>query len=172
MGSEMCIRDSIRWALPAARFSAPCLMSWKRASSVMAWPRSVSVAAWVSPPSSKGSELIRWDRTDDGIVILTLDDPEQNTNTMNARYVQAMTSTVDRLEAERDSITGVVVTSAKDGFLAGADLKSLTAAMAAPADSGGGVQAAAFAITEQMKSYFRRIERLGRPVPPWRRSGS
>jgi 3-hydroxyacyl-CoA dehydrogenase/enoyl-CoA hydratase/3-hydroxybutyryl-CoA epimerase len=108
--------------------------------------------------------LIRWDRTEDGIVILTLDDPEQNTNTMNARYVQAMTSTVDRLEAERDSITGVVVTSAKDGFLAGADLKSLTAAMAAPADSGGGVQAAAFAITEQMKSYFRRIERLGRPV--------
>ena len=108
--------------------------------------------------------MIRWDRTEDGIVILTLDDPEQNTNTMNARYIQAMTSTVDRLEAERDSITGVVVTSAKDGFLAGADLKSLTAAMAAPADSGGGVQAAAFAITEQMKSYFRRIERLGRPV--------
>ncbi len=108
--------------------------------------------------------MIRWDRTDDGIVTLTLDDPEQNTNTMNARYVEAITSTVDRLEAERDSITGVVVTSAKDGFLAGADLKSLTAAMAAPADSAGGVQAAAFAITEQMKSYFRRIERLGRPV--------
>ena len=28
--------------------------------------------------------MIRWDRTDDGIVILTLDDPEQSTNTMNA----------------------------------------------------------------------------------------
>ena len=126
--------------------------------------------------------MIRWDRTDDGIVILTLDDPEQNTNTMNGRYVEAITSTVDRLEAERDSIAGVVVTSAKDGFLAGADLKSLTAAMSSnPAamssmavasssgdgiepGSGAAVQRAAFAITEQVKSYFRRIERLGRPV--------
>jgi 3-hydroxyacyl-CoA dehydrogenase / enoyl-CoA hydratase / 3-hydroxybutyryl-CoA epimerase len=114
--------------------------------------------------------LIRWDRTDDGIVILTLDDPEQNTNTMNGRYVEAMASTVDRLEAERDSITGVVVTSAKDGFLAGADLKSLTAALSSTSDdaeSGPGataVQRAAFAITEQQKSYFRRIERFGRPV--------
>jgi 3-hydroxyacyl-CoA dehydrogenase / enoyl-CoA hydratase / 3-hydroxybutyryl-CoA epimerase len=113
--------------------------------------------------------LIRWDRTDDGIVILTLDDPEQNTNTMNSRYVEAMASTVDRLEAERDSITGVVVTSAKDGFLAGADLKSLTAAMSSspdsvPPGSGADIQRAAFTITEQMKSYFRRIERLGRPV--------
>jgi 3-hydroxyacyl-CoA dehydrogenase / enoyl-CoA hydratase / 3-hydroxybutyryl-CoA epimerase len=114
--------------------------------------------------------LIRWDRTDDGIAILTLDDPEQSTNTMNDRYFEAIKSTVDRLETERDSITGVVVTSAKDGFLAGADLKSLTAAMSSTAggaepDAGGAsVQQAAFAVVERMKSYFRRLERLGRPV--------
>ena len=74
--------------------------------------------------------MIRWDHRADGIVVLTLDDPEQNTNTMNARYVAAMTEATERLVNERDGITGVVVTSAKDSFLAGADLKELTAGVA------------------------------------------
>jgi 3-hydroxyacyl-CoA dehydrogenase/enoyl-CoA hydratase/3-hydroxybutyryl-CoA epimerase len=64
--------------------------------------------------------VIAWERREDGIVVLTLDDPEQTTNTMNARYFEAMASTVDRLEREKDSVTGVVFTSAKEGFLAGA----------------------------------------------------
>jgi hypothetical protein len=39
----------------------------------------------------KGSEVIRWEHADE-IVILTLDDPLQSTNTMNDRYRQAMES--------------------------------------------------------------------------------
>jgi 3-hydroxyacyl-CoA dehydrogenase / enoyl-CoA hydratase / 3-hydroxybutyryl-CoA epimerase len=62
---------------------------------------------------------IRWEQGADGIVVLTLDDPEQSANTMNAAYVESMASTVDRLEAERDDITGVVITSAKKTFFAG-----------------------------------------------------
>ena len=38
--------------------------------------------------------MIRWEPTEDGIVVLTLDDPEQSTNTMNARYVAAISSTI------------------------------------------------------------------------------
>jgi enoyl-CoA hydratase/carnithine racemase len=30
------------------------------------------------------SSTIRWERDDDGVVILTLDDPNQSANTMNA----------------------------------------------------------------------------------------
>ena len=33
-----------------------------------------------------GSSTIRWDKDDDGVVILTLDDPNQSANTMNAAY--------------------------------------------------------------------------------------
>jgi len=110
------------------------------------------------------SPLIRWETTDDGIVILTLDDPEQSTNTMNGRYLEAMASTVDRLVAERDSITGVVVTSAKDGFLAGADLKDLSTATSGSDADGDGMQAAAYAVVERVKTQLRRLERLGRPV--------
>ena len=112
--------------------------------------------------------MIRWDHREDGIVVLTLDDPEQNTNTMNARYVAAMTEATRAAGHERDAITGVVVTSAKDSFLAGADLKELTAGVApqgaAPSDGDESVGAAAYRISKQVKDAFRRLEKLGRPV--------
>ena len=52
------------------------------------------------------SSTIRYERGDDGIVVLTLDDPGQSANTMNAAYMASMAATVDRLEAEKDEITG------------------------------------------------------------------
>ena len=45
---------------------------------------------------------ITYERGEDGIVILTLDDPNQSANTMNADYIASMGATVERLEAERD----------------------------------------------------------------------
>ena len=71
---------------------------------------------------------IRWEQDADGVVVLTLDDPEQSANTMNAGYAASILATVDRLEAEKDTITGVVVTSAKGTFFAGGDLNDLRAA--------------------------------------------
>src|SRR5262249_55624387 len=104
-------------------------------------------------------DVIGWQRRDDGIVVLTLDDPSRNANAMNAGYVSAMASTVDRLEAERSAITGVVVTSAKDSFLVGMDLAEFSAATAGDAPA-----AAFFAMAATVKDQFRRLERLGRPV--------
>jgi 3-hydroxyacyl-CoA dehydrogenase/enoyl-CoA hydratase/3-hydroxybutyryl-CoA epimerase len=108
--------------------------------------------------------MIRWEQREDGIVILTLDDPEQNTNTMNLRYLEAMASTMDRLEAEKASITGVVVTSAKDGFLAGADLRDLASAGASGASSGENIGVLGYRAAETAKGQFRRLEKLGKPV--------
>ena len=71
------------------------------------------------------STTIRWEKDDDGIVVLTLDDPNQSANTMNAAYAASILATVDRLEAERDDIAGVIVTSAKKTFFAGGDLNDL-----------------------------------------------
>ena len=61
---------------------------------------------------------IRWTEDADGIVVLTLDDPQQQANTMNDRYLRSMEETVQRLQAEREVITGVVITSAKNTFFA------------------------------------------------------
>lgn len=103
------------------------------------------------------STTIRWDKGEDGIVVLTLDDPGQSANTMNAAYIASMGATIDRLEAEQESIKGVVITSAKKTFFAGGDLHDLKAVTKE--------QAAEFADgIRGVKSQLRRLETLGRPV--------
>ena len=68
---------------------------------------------------------IRWEQGEDGIVVLTLDDPSQSANTMNAAFTASLQSAVTRLEADVDTITGVIITSAKKTFFAGGDLNEL-----------------------------------------------
>ncbi|MDT4996052.1 MAG: 3-hydroxyacyl-CoA dehydrogenase / enoyl-CoA hydratase / 3-hydroxybutyryl-CoA epimerase [Pseudonocardiales bacterium] len=100
---------------------------------------------------------LRWDADADGIVTLTLDDPSQRANTMNAAYQKSMSAAVDRLYAEQDSITGVVITSAKDTFFAGGDLRLLSQVTLDDAERfNAGVT--------RIKSDLRRLETLGRPV--------
>lgn len=63
------------------------------------------------------TDAIRYEKGQDQIVVLTLDMPGQSANTMNAAYREAMATTLTRLEAEKDEIAGVVITSAKKTFL-------------------------------------------------------
>ena len=71
--------------------------------------------------------MFGWEMDEDGIVTLTLDDPTSRANTMNELYVASLATTVDRLEAEKDKINGVVITSAKKTFFAGGDLNDADA---------------------------------------------
>ncbi len=103
------------------------------------------------------STTIRWEQDGDGVVILTLDDPSQSVNTMNAAYGESIRATVDRLEAERDSIQGVVIASAKKTFFAGGDLNDLKRARREDA-----AQVAEW--VRENKAVLRRIETLGVPV--------
>jgi 3-hydroxyacyl-CoA dehydrogenase/enoyl-CoA hydratase/3-hydroxybutyryl-CoA epimerase len=102
-------------------------------------------------------ETIRWDQDADGIVTLTLDDPSQRANTMTDAFRSSLGTAIDRLEAEKDSVTGVIVTSAKDTFFAGGDLKLL----AQVTDENAPQFAAG---VEKIKSDFRRLEKLGKPT--------
>lgn len=101
--------------------------------------------------------MIRYERDDEGIVTLTMDDPGAGANTMNDTYIAAMGETVDRLEAERDEITGVVLTSAKKTFFAGGNLTDLQSVTEETAGE-------FFAGIEGIKSQLRRLEQLGKPV--------
>ncbi|WP_010694595.1 3-hydroxyacyl-CoA dehydrogenase NAD-binding domain-containing protein [Saccharopolyspora spinosa] len=101
--------------------------------------------------------MISWVKDADGVVVLTMDDPSQAANTMNQRYKESMGATVDRLEDELDSITGVVLTSAKKSFFAGGDLNSVVSATPADAQR-------VFDEVEEIKAQLRRLEKLGRPV--------
>ncbi|MGO4385841.1 3-hydroxyacyl-CoA dehydrogenase NAD-binding domain-containing protein [Specibacter sp. RAF43] len=102
-------------------------------------------------------KTIRWEQDPDGVVILTLDDPEQSANTMNDAYASSMQAAVARLVAEKDSITGVILTSAKKTFFAGGDLNDLITA-------GPGDAPRIFALGQMIKAPLRTLETLGRPV--------
>ncbi|MGW8483033.1 3-hydroxyacyl-CoA dehydrogenase NAD-binding domain-containing protein [Microbacterium sp. NPDC055903] len=98
-----------------------------------------------------------WAEDADGIVTVTMDDPDSAVNTMNPHFVAALAATVDRLEAERDDIAGVILASAKKSWFAGGDLNLLRAADPAKAEE-------ETAHIEHVKSLLRRLEKLGRPV--------
>jgi 3-hydroxyacyl-CoA dehydrogenase/enoyl-CoA hydratase/3-hydroxybutyryl-CoA epimerase len=101
--------------------------------------------------------MIEYQRDGDGVVTLTMNDPDQSANTMNATYVDAMSAALDRLEAEREQVTGVIVTSAKSTFFAGGDLPSMIRAEKQDAP-------ALFDLLGTIKRDLRRLETYGRPV--------
>lgn len=103
------------------------------------------------------STTIRWDRDSDGVVTLTFDDPDQSANTMNAAFQTSLTAVADRLEAERDSVRGVILTSAKKTFFAGGDLRLLIQARPENAQE-------VFDSGMRVKRDLRRIETLGKPL--------
>lgn len=100
--------------------------------------------------------MITWEQRPDGIVVLTLDDPHASTNAMHAGYLRAMASTVERLELHQPDLTGVIITSAKDSFLVGMDLKELAETQL--------TGATAYELAATAKDQFRRLEKLGLPV--------
>lgn len=107
--------------------------------------------------STDTQTAVRYDRDADGIVILTLDDPNQSANTMNELYRESMAAAVERLYAEQDDITGVVITSAKKTFFAGGDLKLM---VQTTKENAGDV----FAQCESIKQALRRLELFPKPV--------
>ena len=99
---------------------------------------------------------IQFEKNADGIVILTLDSPNQSANTMNADFQVALTEIIEKIKAE-SGITGVIFRSAKKTFFAGGDLDELI--KATPQDA-----TLFFQIVEKMKHELRYIETLGVPV--------
>ncbi|MGW5125876.1 3-hydroxyacyl-CoA dehydrogenase NAD-binding domain-containing protein [Streptomyces sp. NPDC004069] len=103
------------------------------------------------------STTIRWEQDDTGVVTLVLDDPNQSANTMNQAFRDSLAAVADRLEAEQDSVRGVILTSAKKTFFAGGDLRDLIRVTPDTAQDlfDGGLA---------LKRNLRRIETLGKPV--------
>lgn len=101
--------------------------------------------------------MFYWKRDQDGVIVLTMDDVDSAANTVNSRFQQDFPSVLDRLEAQRESISGVVLTSAKSTFFAGADLSQF-------ATMGTDAIVGAAKMLDTLKANLRRLEMLGRPV--------
>ncbi|MEH6824945.1 MAG: enoyl-CoA hydratase-related protein [Motiliproteus sp.] len=97
-----------------------------------------------------------YQRDADNIVTVTMD-MDGPVNVMNDACTQFMEATLTRLEAEKETLAGVIITSAKPTFFAGGDLKRIYALQ--PSQS-----AEFFHALEAKKSLLRRLEQLGKPV--------
>jgi 3-hydroxyacyl-CoA dehydrogenase / enoyl-CoA hydratase / 3-hydroxybutyryl-CoA epimerase len=99
--------------------------------------------------------MISWQNVD-GVVTLTMDDPDASANTVNEAYLSAMGDTISRLQSE-SGLRGVVITSAKSTFFAGGNLQMLSQIQ--PSDA-----AEVFDTVEAVKRQLRALETLGVPV--------
>jgi 3-hydroxyacyl-CoA dehydrogenase/enoyl-CoA hydratase/3-hydroxybutyryl-CoA epimerase len=103
------------------------------------------------------TDIIRWERDADGIVVLIMDDPGQSANTLSEQFVSALEDTVARLKSERDDLTGIILTSAKKTFFAGGNLNELV--LLRPEDAPRFT-----AHLDGIKAQLRALETLGVPV--------
>lgn len=93
----------------------------------------------------------------DGIATLMLDERGASVNTVSPDWIGAMSATFEALRGD-ESVRGVIVTSAKDAFMAGADLKFILA------EASGMTLAQAFAFSQRATALHRMIETCGKPV--------
>ena len=97
---------------------------------------------------------VKFEEDADGIVTLTLDMPGRSMNVLNDELTEPFAEAIARIESD-DSVTGVIITSGKRDFLAGADIDKVHA-ITDPAE--------AFELAEAYKGFLRRLERWEKPV--------
>lgn len=97
-----------------------------------------------------------YEKDAENIVTITMD-MEGPVNAMNDEFNKEYFSTIERLEKEKDDIAGVILTSAKKTFVAGGDLNQLVKYKKEDINI-------IFNMLEELKSYMRRLELLGKPV--------
>ncbi|AXQ30264.1 3-hydroxyacyl-CoA dehydrogenase [Solimonas sp. K1W22B-7] len=97
---------------------------------------------------------VQFNKDNDGIVTLTLDMPGRSMNVLNEELSKPLAEAIARIEGDA-TVKGVIVTSGKKEFLAGADIEKVFA-ITDPAD--------AFKLAEDYKGFLRRLELCGRPV--------
>lgn len=101
--------------------------------------------------------MINYSKDAQHIVTLTIDMPGLSVNTMNASFRSALAAAVAQLERDKDQISGVILTSGKDSFFAGGDLRELIRIRPEDAQS-------CLDMVEHNKAILRRLEKLGKPV--------
>jgi len=94
---------------------------------------------------------------DGGILTITLDDPDAAVNTVSPAWIDEMAAAFEAAKAD-DTVNGIIIASAKAGFMAGADLKYILAEASRMSVS------EAFAFGRKATGLHRLIETCGKPV--------
>jgi 3-hydroxyacyl-CoA dehydrogenase/enoyl-CoA hydratase/3-hydroxybutyryl-CoA epimerase len=108
---------------------------------------------------------IRVDKDADGIVTLTWDMPGRSMNVLSQDSISEYVKAAEKAIADA-SVKGVVVTSAKPAFIAGADLSMLQSQTSRASKAGSSPEATAKAVFDNLMAFnlaLRRIEKGGKP---------
>ena len=97
---------------------------------------------------------INYSKDGQSIVTLTMDMPNRSANVLNQEFFTALAGTLTKLETD-DSLVGVILTSGKKLFMAGADIDTMFSSDDPQFHFDG---------SQTIKALFRRIEMLGKPV--------
>lgn len=98
--------------------------------------------------------MFQYDKDDQGIVTLTMDAPGRSANVINKAFGESFHEAVEKLTQETE-LKGVILTSAKKTFLAGADLEEMFTHQDAQRF---------FDDAESFKAALRKLETMGKPV--------
>jgi 3-hydroxyacyl-CoA dehydrogenase / enoyl-CoA hydratase / 3-hydroxybutyryl-CoA epimerase len=93
----------------------------------------------------------------DGIATVTFDEPNSPVNTMCQQWQDDMGALTAQIVKDTDAIQGILLTSAKTTFFAGADLKGVMRIKPSDAPT-------VYTEIEHLKKNMRTIETLGKPV--------
>jgi 3-hydroxyacyl-CoA dehydrogenase/enoyl-CoA hydratase/3-hydroxybutyryl-CoA epimerase len=98
--------------------------------------------------------MFRYEKDSDNIVTITMDMQNRSANVINEEFGKLYGEALEKLSQEKD-LAGVIITSAKSTFLAGADLDGIIKNTDAQT---------VFNMCESLKLGFRKLETLGKPV--------
>jgi 3-hydroxyacyl-CoA dehydrogenase/enoyl-CoA hydratase/3-hydroxybutyryl-CoA epimerase len=101
---------------------------------------------------------LRVERTDSGVAMVHIDVPERSMNVLTPELLNDLDAVIADVQTDA-AIRGLVVTSAKSSFVAGADLKELLALMEA-----GLTPKRGYEMSQRLSLLFRRLETMGKPV--------
>ncbi|MBV8062096.1 MAG: enoyl-CoA hydratase/isomerase family protein [Nevskia sp.] len=97
---------------------------------------------------------VRFEQDADGVVTLTLDLPGRSMNVLDETLTRGLADGVERIVADA-AVKGVIITSGKKEFLAGADIEGLYKNTEVKF---------VFEMAEHYKAFLRKLETCGRPV--------
>jgi len=101
--------------------------------------------------------VIRVEKGADGVALIVLDNPDETMNVVAGRFIDDMNAAIADLRDDA-SVTGVILTSGKPAFMAGADLKLMVTGY------GRMTKREAYEFSHNATRMHRALETMGKPV--------
>jgi 3-hydroxyacyl-CoA dehydrogenase / enoyl-CoA hydratase / 3-hydroxybutyryl-CoA epimerase len=104
------------------------------------------------------TETLKYSVDQDGVALLVIDIPGRPMNVLTPEFMGELDEAIGTLAGDA-SVKGVVITSAKDSFIAGADLKELVGVFASMQDP-----KEIYGYARSFTLLFRKLETCGKPL--------